>query len=136
MSTWISTSYLSPKMLSVRSQLLLSFNPKFSSLGAKSSKCQIFILQPKQWFNIKIRFYSSTWVQGYARLPKQSLKYQLLKIHATRWLSLPRETWFLMEPRFEILRLPLDSWHQNESGGDLNFWFWVLIGPTRKTRHI
>ena len=28
----------------------------------------------------------------------------------------------------------LNLWHRNESRGGLRFWFWVLVGPVRKTR--
>ena len=42
--------------------------------------------------------------------------------------------WFLMKARFEIVRLPLDLWHWNESKNGLYSWFWVPVGPTHKMR--
>ena len=42
--------------------------------------------------------------------------------------------WFLMEAHFKILGQPLDSWRWNESGGGLEFWFWVPVGTARKMR--
>ena len=49
-------------------------------------------------------------------------------------IGLPRKTGFITEAHFEILKPPLDSWHLNESGGGLDFWFQALIGPTHKSR--
>ena len=43
MSIWVPTSYISPTMLSVRSQLLPSSNSTFPTLGEKSSKMSIFL---------------------------------------------------------------------------------------------
>ena len=65
MSIWVRTSYTSQTMLSVRSQLLSSFNSTFLTLWAKSSKMSIFRLLVKQWFNLKLRPYSSTRIQWY-----------------------------------------------------------------------
>ena len=39
-----------------------------------------------------------------------------------------------METRLLILRLPLDSWHQNKSESDIESWFWVLVDSACKTR--
>ena len=39
-----------------------------------------------------------------------------------------------MEAHFEISRPPLDLWHQNESRGGLDSWFWALIGLAHKMR--
>ena len=37
-----------------------------------------------------------------------------------------------MEAHFPILRLPLDSWHWNESRSGLRFWFRAPVGPACK----
>ena len=39
-----------------------------------------------------------------------------------------------METHLPILILLLDSWCRNESGSVLRSWFWIPIGPARKTR--
>ena len=84
-------------------------------------------------FKFKIIFYSSTRVQEYVWFPKQSLGYQVIKVsRKSRRKSLPREMWFLTEACFEILRLPLDSLHQNEFEGGFRFRFWVLVCLVRK----
>ena len=108
--------------------------PHFHPKVKNCPKCQIFILLSNQWFNFKIRFYSSILIQGYARFPKQSSGYQVIKVsRKPRWNSLSRRTWFLTTARLEILTSPLDSWSQNESRVTLGFWFRVPIGLTRKT---
>ena len=47
-----------------------------------------------------------------------------------RQWCLPRNT----ETCLSILRLSLDSWRRNKSSYGLGSWFWVLVGPVRKTR--
>ena len=145
MSIWILTSYISPTILSVHSQLLSSVNSKFSYQGKNRSKYQIFICQRKQWFKFIIRKqwfkfiirpYLSTQAQRYTWFPKQSPWYQVIEnSYKSRQLSLPQETCFSTEAHLPNLKFPLDLWHQNEFGGGHGSWFRVPIGPTRKTRH-
>ena len=43
---------------------------------------------------------------------------------------------FLTKAHFPILKPPLDSWHQSKFESGLRSWFWVLVGPSLKTRQI
>ena len=102
--------------------------------GQNRPSCENFTRQSKQWFNSKIILYLSTGVQGYAHFLKRSLESQVIVISwKLRQMSLPRKMRFLTDAHFEIMRLPLHSWHWNESVGSLDLEFQAPVGLARKT---
>ena len=79
------------------------------SMGKIVQNVKILLVSQSSNLSLKIKPYSSIRVQGYTQFPKQSPRYQIIKIsHKSRQQDLPRKIQFLTEARLLNLRLPLN----------------------------